>query len=59
MEEILSNLNFDEGMEIPIANLENKKLESKVCIYFVFIVDISKDFKFNPNHQPFFKVRKT
>jgi len=30
MEAILSDMNFDAGMAIPIANLENKKLEHQV-----------------------------
>ena len=42
MEEVLSDLNFDEGMAVPIANLENKKLESTVSkcssIYNTFTI---------------------
>lgn len=30
MEEIASEMNFDEGIAMPVANLENKQLESEV-----------------------------
>lgn len=30
MEDIVSELNFDEGIAMPVANLENKHLESEV-----------------------------
>ena len=30
MESVLSDLNFDEGIAMPVANLENKQLESQV-----------------------------
>lgn len=30
MEEIVSEMNFDEGIAMPVANLENKQLESEV-----------------------------
>ncbi|XP_027048687.1 coiled-coil domain-containing protein 39-like, partial [Pocillopora damicornis] len=30
MEDIVSELNFDEGIAMPVANLENKQLESEV-----------------------------
>lgn len=30
MEEIVSELNFDEGIAMPVANLENKQLEHEV-----------------------------
>ena len=30
MEEIVNEMNFDEGIAMPVANLENKQLESEV-----------------------------
>lgn len=30
MEDIVSELNFDEGIAMPVANLENKQLENEV-----------------------------
>ena len=30
MEEIANEMNFDEGIAMPVANLENKQLESEV-----------------------------
>ena len=30
MEDIVSELNFDEGIAMPVANLENKQLETEV-----------------------------
>ena len=30
MEDVVSELNFDEGIAMPIANIENKQLESEV-----------------------------
>ena len=30
MESVLSDLNFDEGIAMPVANAENKQLEGKV-----------------------------
>ena len=30
MDEVLSELNFDEGIAMPVANAENKLLESQV-----------------------------
>lgn len=32
MDEIMSDLNFDEGIAMPVANAENKQLESEVRI---------------------------
>ena len=48
MDEILSELSFDEGIAMPVANEENKKLEISVStvyisIYQVFIFLIKKD----------------
>lgn len=44
MEEILSNMNFDPGMAIPIANEENKRLESQVVIIFCALTFFSTNF---------------
>ena len=40
MEDILSQLSFDEGIAMPIANEENKQYEAEVYAYF--------DKEFNP-----------
>ena len=31
---ILSELDWDDGIAIPIANAENKNLEKEVCCYY-------------------------
>ena len=40
MDEILSELSFDEGIAMPVANEENKKLEISVSIVSVYQVFI-------------------
>ena len=35
-EDIMSQLSFDEGMAVPVANEENKKLEYQVSIHLVY-----------------------
>lgn len=32
MDEVVSDMNFDEGIAMPVANAENKQLESEVSI---------------------------
>ena len=34
MEDILSQMSFDEGIAMPIANEENKQYEAEVYAYF-------------------------
>lgn len=47
MDEILSELSFDEGIAMPVANEGNKKLEISVSIVYVnlssFYISIKKD----------------
>ena len=32
MDDLLSQMSFDEGIAMPVANEENKRLEYEVCI---------------------------